>query len=784
VHDYSQKGYNSLLWSTREMTMVFSKLIGAEVKRKEDPRMITGKGTYTPNLKLAGMHHVTFVRSPYAHAQIGAIDTSAALSIPGVVAVITGEDLKASYKQLPVDDGNGANKLRSRYPLALGRVRHAGEVVAAVIATSADAAADAVSEVMVDWDLLPVVTTIEQALDENSPVLFDDMQNNILSPKHKQRGDVDAAFAKAFRVVKQRIMSQRLAAVPMEGRAVVAAPDPANDGLTVWTSTQTPHVIRTELAKSLGFAESLIRVIAPDVGGGFGVKIGLYAEEIILAALALRLQLPLKWVEDRMENLLTTTHGRAQQVDMELAVMEDGTVTGLRMDVVNDLGAYPMAPWLPDLTAKMSVGVYHIPAVDIKTRCVVTNTTPVAAYRGAGRPEAAYYIERMMDIAAHELGIDPVEIRRKNFIPPSEFPYKSPAGATYDSGDYEKALAKAIELSRYAELRAEQASRPDDSETIMGIGVSTFVEVCADGPYESAVVRVEPTGSVTVHTGIMPHGQGQATTFAQIVADEIGADYERIIVKYGDTATAPVGSGTYGSRGLTIGGMALLRVTTQVRAKAQQIAAHMLEAATEDIVLENGQYQVRGVPSKGLTLAEIADRAYTTNLPEHITSGLEATDFYRPSGDGVFPFGAHIVVVEIERETGIVHLRDYTSIEDCGPRISPTLVLGQIHGGLAQGIGQALWEEIVYDEQGQMLTGTLMDYAIPHSDSFPHFRTGQTETPSPLNPMGVKGIGEAATIGSTPAVVNAVMDALKQFGVEHIDMPLRAEKVWRAIQGN
>jgi aerobic carbon-monoxide dehydrogenase large subunit len=761
--------------------MVFSKLIGAEIKRKEDPRMITGKGTYTANLKLAGMHHAAFVRSPYAHARIGAIDASGALSIPGVVAVITGEDLKATYKQLPVDDGDGANKLRSRYPLAVERVRHSGEAVAVVIATSAEAALDAVTEVMVDWETLPVVATIEQALDQDSPAIFDDMSNNILSPKQKQHGDVDAAFAKAFRIVKQRMISQRLAAVPMEGRSVIAAPDPASGGLTMWNSTQTPHTIRTDLAKSLGISENLIRVIAPDVGGGFGVKIGIYAEDVILAALALRLQIPLCWAEDRIENLLTTTHGRAQQMDMELAVLEDGTVTGLRIDVVNDLGAYPIAPWLPDLTAKMSIGVYHIPAVEINTKCVLTNTTPVAAYRGAGRPEAAYYIERMMDIAAHELGIDPIEIRRKNFIQPDEFPYNSPAGATYDSGDYEKALSKAIELSRYDELRAEQASRPNDSEMLMGIGVSTFVEVCADGPYESAVVRVEPTGSVTVFTGIMPHGQGQATTFAQIVADEIGAEYDNIIVKYGDTATAPVGSGTYGSRGLTIGGMALMRATTQVRAKAQQIAAHILEAAEEDIVLENGQYQVRGVPSKGLTLAQIADRAYTTNLPENIASGLEATDFYRPHGDGVYPFGAHVVVVEIERETGIVHLRDYTSVEDCGPRISPILVLGQIHGGLAQGIGQALWEEVVYDEQGQMLTGTLMDYAIPHSDSFPHFRTGQTVTPSPLNPMGVKGIGEAATIGSTPAVVNAVMDALQRFGVQHIDMPLRAEKVWRAM---
>ena len=762
--------------------MAFSKLVGAEVKRKEDPRLISGKGTYVANLKLTGMHYVAFVRSPYAHALIQAIDATAALKIPGVVAVITGAELVDSYDRLPISENDEIKQRRSRYPLAVERVRYAGEAVAVVVATSPNAAEDALQEVNVDWDPLDVAGTIDQAIE--MPPAFDDMSTSVTTAiVGTKSATLDAAFASADHVISQRITSQRLAAIPMEARAVVAAPDPASGGVTVWSSTQTPHGVRSDLAASLQMPENLIRVIAPDVGGGFGVKIGVYAEEVVLAVLAIRLQLPLRWIETRLENLLATTHGRAQRADMELAVQADGTITGLKMRVLADLGAYPVATWLPWLTGRMAVGVYKIPAVELDPQYVHTHTTPVAAYRGAGRPEAAYYIERMIDIVAFDLGLDPVEVRRKNFILPDQFPYVTPTGATYDSGDYEKALAKALEVAHYDELRAEQARRSKDDPSLMGIGIATFVETCAPGPYESAVVRVDPTGVVTVLTGIMPHGQGNATTFAQMVADEIGVPFDSVIVKYGDTASGPMGIGTYGSRGMAVGGMAVLKASTRVREKAQQIAAHMLEAAVGDIVLEAGQYQVRGVPGSGLSLAQIAARAYGDQLPEEIDSGLEATDFFRPTGDGVYPFGAHVAVVEIERETGIVHLRDYISVEDCGPRISPLLVEGQVHGGLAQGIGQALLEEVVYDEYGQLLTGSLMDYAIPRADSFPHFQTAKTETPTPLNPMGVKGVGEAATIGSTPAVVNAVLDALKPFGVRHLDMPLRPEKIWRALNG-
>ncbi|MEZ4671879.1 MAG: molybdopterin cofactor-binding domain-containing protein [Anaerolineae bacterium] len=757
---------------------MFSKLIGAEIKRKEDPRLITGKGIYTGDLKLPGLKHVMFVRSPYAHARIRSIDTAAALKLPGVVAIVTADELQPNYGRLPVSGDADFKARRSRYPLAVDIVRCAGEAVAVVIANSPQQAEDAAVAVEVDWEPLPATGSIEQAL--QSPPLYADMEGPADMGDVKRKGDVTAAFASAFRTVKQRIHSQRLAAIPMEPRAVIAAPDPASSGLTLWSSTQTPHNVRSELAASLDLPENMIRVIAPDVGGGFGVKIGVYSEEAVLALLALRLQLPLRWIETRMENILVTTHGRAQMADIELALQQDGKITGLKIRVVNDSGAYPVATWLPWLTGYMSVGVYDIPAVEIQTGYTHTNTTPISAYRGAGRPEAAYYIERMVDLAAHELGLDPVVVRRKNFIQPHQFPYEAASGPTYDSGDYDKVLTMALELANYNDLRAEQASRPADHPLLLGIGTACFVETCAPGPYESAVVRVEPTGTVTVYTGIMPHGQGNATTFAQIVADAIGADFDRIVVKYGDTASTPMGIGTYGSRGLAVGGMAVVQAAATVKAKAQQIAAHMLEAAVEDIVLEEGQYRVRGVPSTGLTLQEIADRAYSDNLPDDISSGLEATDFFRPAAS-LYPFGAHVAVVEIERETGIVHLRDYVSVDDCGRRISPVLVEGQVHGGLAQGIGQALLEEIIYDEYGQLLSGTLMDYAIPRADTFPHFRTALSETPTPHNLLGAKGVGELGTIGATPTVVNAVLDALKPFGIRHLDMPLRPEKIWRAM---
>lgn len=772
--------------------MAFSAWMGARVKRKEDPRLITGAGQYTGNLSLPGLQHVAFVRSPYAHARIRRIDASRALQLPGVKAVFTGDDLREAYALMPVDSGDesgfttkdGQPKAKhSNFAISVGKVRYAGEIVAAVVAETEASAHDAVSEVQVEWEPLPVVASMDAALAAGAPAVFDDQPDNLDRIWRRKRGEPEQAFASAPHIVRLRLTNQRLAGITLEPRATLAAPDPVTGGLMMWTSTQHAHGIRSDLAETLRLPENQVRVIAPDVGGGFGVKIGLYPEDVVLAALALKYRLPMRWIETRSEHMVATTHGRAQICEMEAAVLADGTVTALRQRILGDAGAYPRAPGLHTLTARMAVGVYRIPSVDLEVTCVYTNTTPVAAYRGAGRPEAAYYIERLMNAIAAELQLDPVDVRRRNFIPPDAFPYKTPAGFTYDSGDYARTLDRALELSNYASLRAEQQRRLEtNSNWVLGIGLSCYVEICAFG-YEGAVVRVEPSGTVTVLTGISPHGQGQATTFAQIVADELGVPLENVTVRYGDTALTPMGQGTMGSRGLTVGGSALVRATAKVRAKALRIAAHMLEAAVEDMELSQGRYQVKGVPTRSLTLAEIADRAYSTDLPDEIDSGLEATDFFRMPTE-TYPFGTHVAVVEIDRETGEVRLRDYFAVDDCGPRISPLLVEGQVHGGLAQGIAQALFEAVVYDESGQAITASLLEYAVPHADQLPRFTTAHTVTPSPTNPLGVKGIGEAATIGSTPAVVNAVLDALRPFGVRHLDMPLRPETIWRALRSD
>lgn len=772
--------------------MAYSALVGARVKRKEDPRLITGVATYVGDIKLPGMQHVAFVRSPYAHARIGAIDLSQALEIPGVVAVVTGEELQPFYQQMPMSSAGEAlveeeetehKEGRSHYAISIDRVRYVGEIVAAVIASSPDIAEDAAQAVMVDWEELPAVADTDAALEPDAPAIFEQQGSNVGFTWERKHGDVDGAFASAYRVVEQRIVSQRLSGVPMEGRAVLTATEHGTGGLTVWTSTQGPHAIRGDMAKVLGMNENQIRVIAPEVGGGFGVKIGIYSEEVALAAMTRHLGMPLRWVEARVEHMMATTHGRAQYADMSLAVSEDGTVNALRMQIVANLGAYPCAPDIPSLTGLMAVGVYGIPAVDIGVRAVFTNTTPVAAYRGAGRPEAAYYIERMMDLVAAELKLDPAEVRRRNFIPSDAFPYRTATGQQYDSGDYDLPLRRALEISGYEKLRAEQERRrAANDDTLMGIGIACYTEIAAFG-FDSALVRVEPSGTVTVFTGISPHGQGQETSFAQIVADQLGADFESVEVRHGDTRETPMGQGTMGSRGLVMGGASLTMAVGKVREKARRIAAFKLEAAPEDITVENGRYGVQGVPGSGLSLSDIANAAYGDRLPDDMEPGLEATAFFRISGS-TCPFGAHVAVVEIERDTGVVHLRDYYSVDDCGQRISPLLVEGQVHGGLAQGISQALWEEVVYDENGTLITGSFMDYTMPRASFFPHFTTDETVTPSPLNPLGIKGIGEAATIGSTPCVANAVLDALAPVGVRHLDVPLTPEKVWRAIGGN
>jgi carbon-monoxide dehydrogenase large subunit len=764
--------------------------MGAQVKRKEDPRLITGASAYVGDITVPGMQYVAFVRSPHAHAGIGRIDASRALARPGVTRVVTGEDIKPYCRPIPLggpsaEGGGGAAPAaagRKHYPLSVGKVRYVGEPVAAVVAVSEAVAVDAAADVVVDWQPLPAVGDALAALKDGAPQLHDDAARNIEHETTIKVGNPDAAFVRAHRVVKQRMISQRLCGVPLEPRAALATPDPLVGGVTVWSTHQAPHVLRNDIATLLGLEQQAVRVIAPEVGGGFGVKFGVYPEDATLAVIARRYRIPVRWTETRLEHMTSTTHGRAQVADLEAAVDADGTVRALRMHVIADIGAYPIFTFIPDLTLLMGVGVYKVTDVDLKSTCVFTNSTPVAAYRGAGRPEAAYYLERLMDVIAHDLGKPPEEVRRKNFIPPSAFPYTTPTGQRYDSGDYDRALTKALDLAHYQKLRNEQRERLDRNDrALLGIGMAVYVEMCGFGPFESAVVRVEPGGGVTAFTGTSAHGQGHETTFAQIIADHLGVDFDRVVVRHGDTLNTPMGNGTGGSRSLAVGGSAILNATLKVQQKARRLAAHMLEAAPDDVVFDNGRYHVKGMPAKALTLAEIAPRAYAEGLPEGLESGLEATEFFRPP-QLVYPFGAHVAVVEIDRDTGHVRVRDFVSVDDCGVRISPVLVAGQVHGGLAQGIAQALMEEVVYAPDGQLVTGTLMDYAVPHAEDLPSFTTDQTVTPTPFNPMGAKGIGEAATIGSTPAVVNAVVDALRPFGVRHLDMPLKSERIWRALQ--
>ena len=775
--------------------MVLSRMVGAEVRRKEDPRLITGSSTYVDDLKIPGLAHVAMVRSPYPHARIGAIDTSAAEAMPGVIAVITGEELARYVGPLSGAAGEGGSGEEASYEereeeaeasppiwaIARDKVRWIGEIVAAVVAESRYQAEDAAETVEIEYEALPSVTDPEAAMADGAPQLYPMVKNNIGATWDRDHGDIEAAFRDAPVVAKARIRSQRLAGVPMEPRAVLATPDPLINGITVWTSTQAPHWNRNSIADGLDLPATRVRAIAPEVGGGFGVKIGAYQEDFIVSALAFTMQRPVKWIETRSENFLGTNHGRDQWADVEIAAEKDGRIRGLRMHVIQDLGAYPRGTDLAELTGRMSSGCYDIPALEFRSRSVYTNTMALGAYRGAGRPEAAYYVERAIDLVADAAGLDPVEVRRRNFIAPFDNGYTTASGEKYDTGDYTKALDRALEVSGYQALRAEQAEGRKNGR-YLGIGLASYVEICGFGPFESATVRVETNGDVTVYTGISPHGQGQETSFAQIVADGLGVPMEKIGVNHGDTLNTPQGNGTMGSRGLAVGGGAVVMALDKVRDRARAIAAHLLEAAAEDIDISQDGFRVRGVPDRGVTLEEIADKAYSDSLPAELGVGLEATEFFRPD-DETFPFGTHVAVVEVFPDTGVVELKRFVTVDDCGVIISPNLVRGQVHGGVAQGIGQALLEEIVYDPSGELLTGTLNDYAIPRAVNFPALETHHTETPTYLNPLGAKGIGEAATIGSTPAVANAVVDALEPWGITHLDVPLTPERVWRAING-
>jgi carbon-monoxide dehydrogenase large subunit len=723
-----------------------------------------------------------FLRSYLPHARVRAVDASLAREAPGLVAVVTAAEL-GDVGSFPQSGPKGAQLPRRPF-LNDATVPFVGDLLCFVIAETREQARDAAELVTVDLDPLEPVVDPLTALDAGAAVIHQDLPSNLADESKRIWGDVDGAFAGAAHIVRARIRNQRVAGVPIEARGVLAVANQWEPSLTVWSATQIPHELRDEIADFLELPQSAVRVIAPEVGGGFGAKLSVYPEELLVAWAAMQIGRPIKWVEDRTEHLQATTHGRDQVQDVELAVNDDGTLRGMKVQLTQDLGAYPMGAGLPRLTRRLLSGCYRLPALQVDIRSVYTNKTPIAAYRGAGRPEAIFLIERMMDLAARELKLDAAEIRRRNLIPAFAEPTPNIAGELYDSGNYLAALERALEVAGYQGLRDEQAEARK-AGGLMGIGVACYVEMAGFGPdgelFEAATVHANADGTITVLTGTSPHGQGHETAWAQLVSKELGVEIDRIAVRHGDTALVAAGVGTFGSRSAAVGGTAVHLAATDVGEKAKLLAAHLLEAAPADIVVSDGQWQVRGVPGRGVTFAEIAEAAYGSSRPPDIEAGLEATRYFQPPGL-VFPFGAHVAVVDIDAETGAVGLRRYVSVDDCGHILNPLLVEGQVHGGLAQGIAQALYEEIAYGEDGALLSGNLTTYTMPTAPDLLSFTLDRTVTPSPVNPLGVKGIGEAATIGSTPAVVNAVLDALAPLGIAEMDPPCTPEKVWRAIQ--
>ncbi len=797
-----------------------SKYVGQRVKRTEDPRLIKGLAHYVDDIRLPDTLHVAFVRSVYAHARIDGVDTAEALKAPGVVAVYTGKEIAEKIGSVPCASALPELKVPDYRVLATGKALFVGHPIAAVVATDRYAARDAVDLISVDYSELPAVVDVEEAA-KGGALVHEKFGDNIAYKLTSGEGDIDGALKSSDRVVKQRMVHQRLAPIAMEPRGVLARYFPGEEELTIWSSTQIPHLLRTQLALMIGIPENKLRVITPEVGGGFGSKLNVYAEEALLGWISIQLGKPAKWIESRRENVQATIHGRGQVGYVEIGCRNDGTITGLRYNVFADLGAYHqlLTPAIPTLTGLMLSGAYKIPAIQMNVTGVFTNKMATDAYRGAGRPEATYVVERAIDLVAAELEMDPLEVRRKNFPAASEFPFHTATGLDYDSGDYEAALDKAIAKSDYQKLRADQKKARDQGR-IVGIGVSSYVEICALGPsqampaggWESATVRIEPTGKVTIMTGASPHGQGQETSFAQIAADELGVGINDVTVIHGDTSIVQYGIGTFGSRATAVGGTAVLVAIEKLKEKASKIAAHLLQADASEVAFLQGRYtraasksaaageaSVPVVPMgqdpagalpepqangrSSVTLQDIALAAHLAKeLPPDMEPGLSATYFFEPK-NFTFPFGTHICVVEIDKETGETEFLKYVAVDDCGKVINPMLVDGQVHGGIVQAIGQALYEEVVYDEQGQLVTGELMDYALPKASQLPWFELDRTETPSPVNPLGVKGVGEAGTIGATPAIVNAIVDALSPYGVKHIDMPARPEMIWRLING-
>jgi carbon-monoxide dehydrogenase large subunit len=758
------------------------RFVGRSLKRVEDPPLLRGAGLYTDDVRLPGTLHVAFARSPHAHARITRLDAAAARRAPGVALVVTGPDV-AHLAHLRPNRIVPGMKIPPHAILAQDVVRGVGEPVAVVVAETAYEARDAVERVEVEYEPLPPVAEAHTALAPGAPVLFEALGDNVVLSHRWRAGDVDAAFAAAAHCVRTEIRQPRLSAMAMEPRAVLAWHDRASDELRIWAATQAPFRVRADVAASTGFPESRIRVIAPQVGGGFGVKGAPYAEDVLVAWLALRLGRPVKWVATRSEDFLTTHQGRGGSIEAELALSGEGRILGLRARVLFPLGARlsfssAVPPWN---AARTMPGAYMVPAVDIETAAALTTTPPTGAYRGAGRPEGIFVIERLMDKAARAVGLDPAEIRRRNFIPPEAFPYRTSTGNIYDSGDYAAALARCLEAAGYERLRAEQRAARARGE-VVGIGVISYVEPSALG-WESGSVRVERTGVVSVVTGSSAHGQGHETTWAQIVADALGVRPEEIAVRHGDTGGAPQGFGTFGSRSTVLGGSAALEAAAEVREQGRRIAATLLEAAPADVVAAEGGFHVAGVTGRRVTWRQVAEAAYGgAALRPGQRPGLEATVFFEGQGEA-WSFGSCLAVVTIDADTGRVRLARCIWVDDAGTVVNPLLAEGQLHGGFAQGAGQALLEALVYDEAGQLLSGTLMDYAVPRFDDLPEPVLHSTVTPSPFNPLGAKGLGEAGCIATPPAIASALLDALAPFGVSDLDLPFTPERVWRAMRG-
>jgi carbon-monoxide dehydrogenase large subunit len=775
--------------------VVVGRIVGAPVERKEDKKLLQGQAQWVDNMKLPGMVFLGVVRSPYAHARIASVDVRPALAHADVIAAWSGEDLAEDWQGslpcawLPTEETNAPE----HKPLAVDKARYAGDAVAVVVAGSREGAEDAIELVEVEYEPLPAVADVEAALADDAPLVHDEFGTNRCYTWTLETGEVDRLFADAAVTVKERYRQNRLVPNAIEPRAVVVSPIPASGEFTMWSTTQVPHIARVTLSGVCGIPESKLRVIAPDVGGGFGSKLNVYAEEALALAIARRLGRPTKWTEVRTEGYLSTIHGRDVVQEIELAATAEGKITAVRARLVSAMGAYLqlVTPGIPLLGAWLYGGAYDVEAYSFECTGVFTHTVPTDAYRGAGRPEATYAIERAVDALARKLELDPVELRRRNFI--REFPAAIASGLTIDSGDYAASLDVALEEADYETVRAEQAERRASGDPKrIGLGISTYVEMCglapsailgairyAAGGWDTATIRCLPTGTVQVLTGTSPHGQGHETTWSQIAADQLGYAVDEIEVLHGDTAVVPLGMDTYGSRSLAVGGVALYYAAERIVEKAKALAAHML--GVESAQIEH----VRGVfhgPESSLTIKEIAFAAWTAhNLPEGMEPGLEASYVYDPPNFS-WPAGAHVAIVEVDTETGAVELRRYVAVDDVGTVINPTIVDGQIHGGIAQGVAQALYEEAVYDEDANLLTSNMVTYLVPSAAEFPRWELHRTETLSPTNPLGVKGVGETGSIASPAAVMNAVVDALAEDGITDIPMPATPERVWRALK--